>query len=549
MKLPNKKLKVLFFLFAISLSFFSGLPQTQAQELKIISRAEWGADESYRFDSKGQNKWPEEYAPVVKFIIHHTGTTLKDMDKNGVVNQEDYKATIRSVYNWHAQALNWGDIGYNYIIDPLGNIYEGRYGGDGVVGGHALDDKKKVGYNRGSIGIVILGTYGGWIYEKEQGEYLKKPDLYPTINGTQRISREEQYNGQWRVWVDGDISSQTKDSLANLIAIKAKKFNFSPNGYGDFIDLKNIPNVIGHRDVDRTICPGDNLYSSLSEERQLAQSKFDQLVQAVTINKIFAGSLQAQSDSEITLRANETKNIWLEFKNDGNVTWENSGADEIYLATSEKKDQMLGKEISHEPEIIKLPQSVAQGQTVKFNITITPPPTGVKVEKIYQLFWGNKSWLPNTEAKISLRIIREDYAVEKLASDFPKQSWVGEVIPVQITFRNLGLKSWPKDKISLKIFNEKYKPSTLKNSDWKTGYGEFKPTVAKEIKPNEEVTFNFKIKTPATPQDLKTIFRLDIKGISKIVDNESQGVIKIKPTYSAELLSQTLPGVMVSGKT
>lgn len=541
--------KFIFFIFSFLIIIFFFAGKVEAQELRVIPRAEWGADERLRFNGAGANKWPEEYAPVTKFIIHHTGTTLKDIDKNGVVDQGDYKATIKSIYNWHAQVLNWGDIGYNYLIDPLGNIYEGRYGGDGVVGGHALDDIKNVGYNRGSVGVVILGTYGGWVYEKEQGEYLKKPDLYPTINGIQRIDREEQYNGKWRVWVDGNISPQSKESLINLIAIKAKKFDFSPNGHSDFIDLINIPNVVGHRDVDRTICPGENLYLALSETKQLAQSKFDQLVQAVAVNKIFAGSLQGQSDQEITLRANETKDVWLEFKNEGNTTWENFGSDEIYLASSEKKDQMLGKEITQEPEIIKLSQIVPVGEKIKFSFTLKPPATGIRIEKAYQLFWGNKAWLPNTETKINLRIIREDYAVDKSFSNLPEKVWANAIISVQLKLKNIGLKPWPKDKIILKIFDKGYKPSVFKNFDWKNKYGEFKPTISKDIQPEEEAIFNFNLKAPGSPLLFKNIFRLEIKGVTKIYGADFEQLIKVEPTFKAGLLNQTLPETMINGQT
>ena len=127
MLLKNKTKKYLV-IFLVILGLFSfPFKNTQAQELRIISRAQWGADESFRFDANGEDKWPEECAPVKKFIIHHSGTTLKDNDKNGVVDQQDYQSTIRAIYNWHAQVLNWGDIGYNYLIDPLGNIYQGRY--------------------------------------------------------------------------------------------------------------------------------------------------------------------------------------------------------------------------------------------------------------------------------------------------------------------------------------------------------------------------------------------------------------------------------------
>ena len=96
----------------------------------IIPRKTWGADESLRFDAQGKEIWPEAYRPLQKVIIHHTATQ----------NQEtDPAATVRAIYYYHAVTLGWGDIGYNFLVDWQGNVYEGRFGGPNVVGGHALN--------------------------------------------------------------------------------------------------------------------------------------------------------------------------------------------------------------------------------------------------------------------------------------------------------------------------------------------------------------------------------------------------------------------------
>ena len=89
-------------------------------------------------------QWDPEYVPVKKIIVHHTVTSNSDPDP---------AATVRSIYYYHAVSLGWGDIGYNFLIDRQGRIYEGRYGGNAVVGGHALT------WNYGSVGIAALGNY------------------------------------------------------------------------------------------------------------------------------------------------------------------------------------------------------------------------------------------------------------------------------------------------------------------------------------------------------------------------------------------------------
>ncbi|MDI3339721.1 MAG: N-acetylmuramoyl-L-alanine amidase [Sphaerobacter sp.] len=174
----------------------------------IIPRAGWGADESLRFKD-GEEVWPPEYAPIQKVIVHHTVTQNRPPDP---------AAAIRAIYYYHAVTLGWGDIGYNYLIDWDGRVYEGRYGGPGVIGGHALQ------YNRGSIGIAVLGDF----------QATAPPQA-------------------------------ALDALVRLIRERAG--HLDPAGWGPFADRRAVAHICGHRDVLSTECPGDQLYSRLPEVR------------------------------------------------------------------------------------------------------------------------------------------------------------------------------------------------------------------------------------------------------------------------------------------
>ena len=95
----------------------------------------WGADESLRDGSPSYND------TIKQVHIHHT------------VNSNDYRRTevaglIRGMYRYHTQTLGWSDIGYNFLVDRFGRIWEGRYGGAGraVRGAHTL------GFNHASTG-------------------------------------------------------------------------------------------------------------------------------------------------------------------------------------------------------------------------------------------------------------------------------------------------------------------------------------------------------------------------------------------------------------
>jgi uncharacterized protein YraI len=110
----------------------------------VISRAGWGAQESLRYDGSGREVWGREYVAPRKAIIHETVT---------INNDPNPAATVRAIYYYHAVTRGWGDIGYNYLVDAQGRIYEGRAGGVNVVGGHGRC------FNYGTVGISVLGEY------------------------------------------------------------------------------------------------------------------------------------------------------------------------------------------------------------------------------------------------------------------------------------------------------------------------------------------------------------------------------------------------------
>ena len=109
---------------------------------KIYSRAQWGANERLREQSA------PDYGTVKAGFIHHT------------VNSNSYSSSqvpslLRGIYAYHTQSRGWRDIGYNYLVDRFGRIWEGRYGGvtRAVVGAHTL------GYNEYSFALSAIGNF------------------------------------------------------------------------------------------------------------------------------------------------------------------------------------------------------------------------------------------------------------------------------------------------------------------------------------------------------------------------------------------------------
>ncbi|MGI9119252.1 MAG: N-acetylmuramoyl-L-alanine amidase [Acidimicrobiales bacterium] len=192
----------------------------------IVTREQWGADESLRRASP-------DFAPVNRAIVHHTVTATNEPDPAG---------RIRAIQEFHVRGNGWADIGYNFVVDSAGRVYEGRFarnygpgelhdGEDGsgreVIGAHAL------GHNAGSVGIAILGNYA-----------------------------------------DGGVTP-TEATLEAVVAVVAWKLGSRS------IDPGAAGALIGHRDVVSTGCPGDGLYQRLPELRDRARAR---AVAATTAN-------------------------------------------------------------------------------------------------------------------------------------------------------------------------------------------------------------------------------------------------------------------------
>jgi uncharacterized protein YgiM (DUF1202 family) len=191
-------------------SVFASALEPSVAKPPIISRSAWGANEGYRYDAGGEI-WPPEYAPVEHVIIHHTETS----------NFQDPLIAIRSIYYYHAVTRGWGDIGYNYLVDYTGNVYEGRVGGENVVGGHAYQ------YAEGSSGI---GTIGNFSFQ--------------------------------------DATTEAQTGIVWITSYVAQDLN--PLAAKDFKQVPNLPTICGHRDVNLSSCPGDYLYADLPTIRKYA---------------------------------------------------------------------------------------------------------------------------------------------------------------------------------------------------------------------------------------------------------------------------------------
>jgi peptidoglycan hydrolase-like amidase len=270
---------------------------------RILSRLDWGADESLRYskqssssssptpaESAGDNGgatsqrvqdceaaqlnypnefkttgrivkeengqtllWPRTYSKEVKLLaVHHTAMKVEGDNRSGVER-------VRALYQYHAQNRGWGDIGYHYLVDEDGKIYEGKAGGEYVIGGHAYCN------NTGTIGIALLGNF-----EVEQ----------PTQKQLKAL--------QW------------------LLADLSETYDIDPSEEVTYHGKKTMP-IVGHRDLLSTDCPGYYVYGAMSQIRMhVAQGDTDASVKLPKMLIATSKSSSSRRSTRVTQQSSST---------------------------------------------------------------------------------------------------------------------------------------------------------------------------------------------------------------------------------------------------
>jgi hypothetical protein len=201
---------------------------------------------------------PSDWQPVERIVIHHTVSPNNDS-----INPI---SRIQSIYRFHAVTQGWGDIGYNYLIDQQGNIYEGRYGGNGSRSAHVYYDRPQDNFNYGSIGIALLGDYS------EQEPSALMYDSLSRLVG-------------WLAATNGlDPLQMSRSTFVWNTTTKS------------FSSKYTLPAVLGHKEIENTLCPGKIDVSKIRQQSAQYAAKFKNYIyQANGLAKIYriqAGSRQ-----------------------------------------------------------------------------------------------------------------------------------------------------------------------------------------------------------------------------------------------------------------
>jgi hypothetical protein len=181
----------------------------------IVTRAGWQANESIR-------RGTPFYADGVRLaIVHHTAGS-------NAYTKAQSASIVRAIELYHVQSNGWNDIGYNFLVDKYGQVFEGRYGGmtRPVVGAHAQ------GFNSGSVGVAVIGDYSS-------------TGITPAARAA-LVSLLA-----WRL----DLAHV--DPASSVVRVSSGNPRY-PAG-----KAVTFHAVSGHRDAYPTSCPGASLYSLL----------------------------------------------------------------------------------------------------------------------------------------------------------------------------------------------------------------------------------------------------------------------------------------------
>ncbi|GAA4291493.1 peptidoglycan recognition protein [Streptomyces venetus] len=190
----------------------------------IVPRSHWLHDAAH---AQPRPRYDDRVAAV---FVHHT-------DSPNGYDCADAPGIIQDLYTGQTGTRDWDDIGYNFVVDRCGTIYEGRAGGveRAVTGAHTQ------GFNHRTTGIAALGTFT---------EGLPVPKAM--IHAIAALSA-------WKLGLTGidpraDVRLVSSNGLSRYAAGTAAE----------------LPALAGHSDGYMTSCPGAALHARLPEIRELA---------------------------------------------------------------------------------------------------------------------------------------------------------------------------------------------------------------------------------------------------------------------------------------
>jgi hypothetical protein len=307
----------------------------------IVLRSQWEADEKI-------TRAKPLYAPVLRLaIVHHTAGT-------NAYTPAQATAIVRGIEVYHVKANGWNDLGYNFLVDRFGTVYEGRAGGidRNVVGAHAL------GFNSGTVGVALIG------------------------NGASRTPTSAQQDAlvnllAWRM----DVAHI--DPLSRVVYTSAGNSKFKAG------KVVTLPAISAHRDTGPSECPGRFAYALLPAlTKRVAQTGLPKLYSTATSGALggsirFQGRLSSALPWTVTVANAKGKVVASGSGRSSAVdwTWNSAGVGQgpfVWTMAAGARVLAATGSFGKAPSVLDVPKpSVVPKPGIVPSPTPVPPPAGI----------------------------------------------------------------------------------------------------------------------------------------------------------------------------
>ncbi|MBA2769076.1 MAG: peptidoglycan recognition protein, partial [Sporichthyaceae bacterium] len=200
--------------------------QAAAARPLVYTRSQWGADERLRRTAPSYND------TIKAGFVHHTAGSNN-------YTEAEVPQILRAIYAYHVKGNGWSDIGYNFLVDRFGRLWEGRYGGmdRAVVGAHTG------GFNVDTFAVSAIGNF----------DKVAAPPVM--VDSIARVMA-------WK------LAMHFRDPNATT-SLTSQGGGTSRYAAGAQVTTGVVS---GHREVGKTSCPGTNVYTQLATIRALTAS-------------------------------------------------------------------------------------------------------------------------------------------------------------------------------------------------------------------------------------------------------------------------------------
>ncbi len=196
---------------------------------EIVTRKEWGANET-KTDPVSSSTW------LKAMYVHHTAGP-------NTYSRERAPAVVRSIWAFHTSGRGWPDIGYQFLVDRFGTVYEGRRGS---IAGLPVGAQAG-GYNADTIGVAVMGDFTS----------VAPPQR--VLTAVVDVLAWQAH--RWGVDPRGKVRLRTATSTGSKPRWALGKLTSA------------LPVIRGHRDTNHTACPGARLYAKLPAIRRAVDAK------------------------------------------------------------------------------------------------------------------------------------------------------------------------------------------------------------------------------------------------------------------------------------